>query len=79
MVVAFTIEEKNYLLVSIFFDVVLPLSDLYLWYYVPNRDVEAVIFQPLPIPPLPLSLSKTKKTTVDISSTKFVISYNQKV
>ena len=32
MVVAFTIKEKNYLLVSLFFDVVLRLSYLYLWY-----------------------------------------------
>ena len=37
-----------------------------------TRDVEAVIFQPLP-------LTKNEKTTVDLSSTKFVIYYNQKV
>ena len=39
---------------------------------VATRDVEAVIFQPLP-------LTKNDKTTVDLSSTKFVIYYNQKV
>ena len=32
MVVAFTITEINYLVVSLFFDVVLPFSYLYLWY-----------------------------------------------
>ena len=40
-----------------------------------SRDVEAVIFQSLPLPPLPLS--KNEKTTVDLS--KFVIYYSQKV
>ena len=30
--VAFTIKETNYLMVSLFCDVVLPLSYLYLWY-----------------------------------------------
>ena len=38
------------------------------------RNVEAVIFQPLPLP-----LTKNEKTTADLSSTKFVIYYNQKV
>ena len=32
MVVAFTIKEKNYLMVSLFCDVVLPFSYLYLWH-----------------------------------------------
>ena len=32
MVVAFTIKEINYLKVSLFCDIVLPLSCLYLWY-----------------------------------------------
>ena len=36
------------------------------------RNVEAVIFQPLP-------LTKNEKTTADLSSTKFVIYCNQKV
>ena len=36
------------------------------------RDVEAVIFQSLPLP-----LSKNEKTTVDLG--KFVIYYSQKV
>ena len=39
------------------------------------RDVEAVIFQPLSH----LSLPLPQKTTVDLSSTKIVIYYNQKV
>ena len=34
MVVAFTIAEINYLVVSLFWDVELPLSYLYLWYLV---------------------------------------------
>ena len=37
-----------------------------------TKDVEAVIFQLLPLP-----LSKNEKTTVDLS--KFVIYYSQKV
>ena len=36
------------------------------------RDVEAVIFLPLP-------QTKNEQTTADLSSTKFVIYYNQKV
>ena len=32
MAVAFTIKEKNYLMVSLFCQLVLPLSYLYLWY-----------------------------------------------
>ena len=32
MVVAFTVKEKNYLMVSLFCQLVLPLSYLYLWY-----------------------------------------------
>ena len=32
MVVTFTIIEINYLMVSLFFELVLPLSYLYLWY-----------------------------------------------
>ena len=32
LLVAFTIKEKNYLLVSLFFDVALPLSYLNFWY-----------------------------------------------
>ena len=30
-----------------------------------SRDVEAVIFQTLPLPPLPLPLTKSEKTAVD--------------
>ena len=37
-----------------------------------TRDVKAVIFQPLP-------LTKNEKTTVDLTTTKFVVYYNQKV
>ena len=33
MVVAFTITEINYLLVSLFCNVVLPISNIYLWNY----------------------------------------------
>ena len=36
MVIAFTIKEINYLMVSLFCQLVLPLSYLYLWYKVPN-------------------------------------------
>jgi len=41
------------------------------------RDVEAAIRQPLPH--LSLPLTKNVKMTVDLSSTKFVVCYNQKV
>ena len=46
MVVAFTIKEKNCLLVSLFSDVVLPLSNLliYLWYKAPNLAALFVLF-----------------------------------
>ena len=44
------------------------------FFYITRRDVEAVIFQPLPLP-----LTNNEKTTVDLSSTKLVICYNQKV
>ena len=36
MVVAFTIKEKIYLMVSLFYQLVLPLSYIFLWYLVPN-------------------------------------------
>ena len=44
MVVAFTITEKNYLMVSLFCQLVLPLSYLYLWYYVSNLAAVLVLF-----------------------------------
>ena len=44
MVVAFTIK-KNYLMVSLFRDVMLPLSYLYLWYLVPNLAALLILFQ----------------------------------
>ena len=39
----------------------------FFWHNMKTRDVEAVIFQPLPLPHLshPLPLTKNKKTTVD--------------
>ena len=53
----------------------------YIWIIdtTPTWDVEAVIFQSLPLPHLSLllPLSKNDKTTVDLS--KFVIYYSQKV
>ena len=36
MMVAFTITDKSYLMVSLFCQLVLPLSYLYSWYQVPN-------------------------------------------
>ena len=44
MVVAFTIKEKIYSVVSLFRDVVLPLSFLYLCYQVPNLALLLVMF-----------------------------------
>ena len=44
MVVAFTITEKNYLMVNLFSDMVLPLSYLYLWYQIPNLAALLVLF-----------------------------------
>ena len=44
MVVAFTIEEKNYVMVSLFCQLLLPLSYLYLRYYVPNLAAILVLF-----------------------------------
>ena len=44
MVVAFPIKEKNYLLISLFSNVVLPLPNLYFWYQVPNLAAQLVLF-----------------------------------
>ena len=44
MVFAFTIKEKNYLMVSLFCQLVLPLSYLHLWYKVPNLAALLVMF-----------------------------------
>ena len=44
MVVGFTIKEKSFLMVSLFCQLVLPLSNLYLWYQVPNLAALLVLF-----------------------------------
>ena len=44
MVVAFTIIEINYFMVSLFYQLVLPLSYLYLWYEVLNLAALLVLF-----------------------------------
>ena len=44
MVVAFTIKEKYYSMVTLFCQLVLPLSYLYLWYQVPNLATLLVLF-----------------------------------
>ena len=44
MMVAFTIKEESYLMASLFSNVVLPLSYLYLWYLVPNLAALLVLF-----------------------------------
>ena len=44
MLVAFTIKEKNYLMVSLFCQLLLPFSYLYLWYLVPNLATLLVSF-----------------------------------
>ena len=44
MVVAFTIKEKNYLMVSLFFQLALPFSYLYLWYQISNLAALLVLF-----------------------------------
>ena len=46
MVVAFTIKEKYYSMVTLFCQLVLPLSYLYLWYQVPNLAALLVLFPP---------------------------------
>ena len=44
IVVAFTIKEKYYSMVSLFCQLVLPLSYLYLWYQVPNLATLLILF-----------------------------------
>ena len=53
---------KNRAFAPFFLRILISLNFLIL-----SRDVETVIFQPLPLPPLslPLSLTKNEKTTVD--------------
>ena len=44
IVVAFTIKEINYLMVSLLCQLMLPLSYLYLWYQVANLAALLVLF-----------------------------------
>ena len=63
MVVAFTIT-KNHLMLSLFSDVVLPLSYLYLWHEVPNLATLLVLLQ-----------AKAAKAAIVLSISSFINCY----
>ena len=44
MVVAFTIIRKNYLMISLFYQLMLLFSSLHLWYLVPNLTALLILF-----------------------------------
>ena len=80
MAIVFAVLEISFAVVSLISDFVLPSFNCRLlmtsYSFAAFRDVEAVIFQtlplplphlslPLPLPPLPLPPTKNEKTTVD--------------